>query len=307
MKSNRDAYGEILRKYGEDSRVVVLDADVSSSTKTGLFREKYPERFYNFGIAEMGMTSAACGMAIEGKIPFVNCFAVFASSLALLPVRSLAGYMNLNVRIAGAYGGLSDSFDGATHQSVEDVAIMRAIPNMTVLTASDNNQTDWIIKEALTHRGPMYIRLSRDALPDVYKEGEQFELGRGKTVRGGSDCTIIANGRMLAEALKAADALAQENISARVVDMFCIKPLDTELVRRCAAETKAVVTVEEHSVIGGLGSAVGEALAEYDDPRARFRRIGLKDAYGRSGAYASLLEYYGLTAGHIVSEVKSIL
>lgn len=305
MKSNREAYGEALAEYGKDPRVVVLDADVSGSTKSNLFACRFPDRFYNVGIAEANMCAMACGMASEGKIPFVNTFAAFATTLGLLPIRSMAAYMRLNVRLMGAYCGMSDAYDGATHHSLDDLAIMRAVPNMAVLVASDTVHTRWLVKKALEYQGPMYIRLSRDCLSDIYPEDEEFQIGTGKILREGTDCTIIACGSMLTPALEAAKALSAEDISARVVDMFSVKPIDRELVMSCARETGAIVTVEEHSIVGGLGSAVAELLAE-EDCVLPFRRIGVQDTFTQSGSYSDLLLHYGLTAENIVQSVKQL-
>lgn len=303
MKTNREVYGEMLVEIGGDERVVALDADVSSSTRSCLFAEKYPDRFFNVGIAEANMCTIACGMASEGKIPFVNTFATFATSLGLLPIRSMAAYMGLKVRLVGAYGGLSDSYDGATHHSIEDLAIMRAVPHMTVLTASDAVHTKWLVRNALLQDGPMYIRLSRNVLTDIYREEESFEIGKGKVLRQGGDCTIVANGVMLAEALEAAQVLSTVGIDARVVDMFSLKPFDHALLRACAEETGIVITAEEHSIIGGLGSAVAESLAE-TRCSAAFSRVGIENVFSQSGSYQDLLQHYGLTAAHIVAEAK---
>lgn len=303
MKTNREVYGEALVEYGHDERMIVLDADVSSSTRTAQFAQKYPERFFNVGIAEANMCAMACGMASEGKIPFINTFAAFATTIGLLPIRSMGAYMNLNIRIMGAYSGMSDAYDGATHHSLDDVAIMRAVPNMTVLVASDTAQTKWLVRKAMEHQGPMYVRLSRDCLPDIYHENEEFEVGKGKMIREGTDCTLIVNGTMISAALQAANNLSTEGISVRVVDMFTVKPLDQDLLLRCARETGAIFVAEEHSVIGGLGSAVAEALLEAQLTPV-FSRIGVQDTFSCTGAYADLLNHFGLTAEHIAQTIR---
>ena len=235
-KTIREAYGEALVTYGkEDPRVVVLDADVSGSTKSAVFGAACPERFFNVGIAESNMTAMAAGFAATGKIPFVNTFAVFLSSLGLTATRIYASYSRLPIKLAGAYGGLSDALDGASHHALEDLAIMRTLPNMKVFVASDAVQTAWLVKNAIADPSPMYLRLSREAFPSLYEETEVFHEGEGKIVREGSDATVIACGLLVGNALQAAEMLSAEGISLRVVDMFCIKPIDKELILRCAA------------------------------------------------------------------------
>lgn len=239
----REAYGNALVRYGKDDpRVVVLDADVSFSTKSGVFGVACPDRFFNLGIAEANMAAVAAGFAAEGKIPFVNTFAVFLATMGSLAMRTFGGYGGLPIKMMGAYGGVSDAYDGATHHSVEDIAIMRAIPNVITMVASDEILTDWLVKTAIATPSPMYIRLSRDKMRPLYDENEKFEIGKGKVVRGGSDVTIIACGVMCGQAMEAADILAGDGISARVVDMFTIKPIDADLIHRCARETRAIVT-----------------------------------------------------------------
>ncbi len=256
-KAIRDVYGETIKKYGAaNENIVVLDADVSGSTKSAVFGKEYPDRFYNCGISEYAMMGMAAGMAKSGKIPFVNTFAVFLTTLGSLAARTFLSYSGLNIKMMGGYGGLSDAYDGATHHALEDIAMMRTLPGVSVMVASDAAITDWMVKTAIEVEGPMYIRLSRDAAPDCHPEGAQFEMGKGMVVREGTDVTIIACGLMVSMAVTAAEALAAKGISARVVDMYCVKPIDAELIEKCAKETGAVVTAEEHSVIGGLGGAV---------------------------------------------------
>ena len=306
-KTIREAYGEALARYGKDDpRVVVLDADVTSSTKSGLFAAACPDRFFNIGIAEANMAAMAAGLASEGKIPFVNTFAVFIATLGTLAARTFAGYGNLNIKFMGAYGGMSDAYDGASHHSIEDIAVMRAIPNIETFVASDAVQTAWLVKNAVASPHPMYIRLSRDAMPALYGENETFETGRAKVLRDGGDVTIFACGVMCGAALAAADALAGKGVSARVVDMFTIKPLDADMVAACAVETRALVTAEEHNIVGGLGGAVAEALAGIAKAPP-LRMVGIRDRFTESGGYAALLEKYGLDPASVAKEAMAAL
>ena len=298
-KAIRDVYGEALVKYGkDDERVVVLDADVSSSTKSAVFGQACPDRFLNVGIAEANMTAMAAGLASVGKIPFVNTFAVFITSLGLTAARAFGSYSKLPIKMAGAYGGVSDSYDGPSHHALEDIAVMRTLPGFEVFVPCDAVQTDWLIKHAIDTPKPMYLRLSRGAFPDVYQEGTEFESGKGNIVREGTDVTIIACGLMVGNALEAARLLEKEGISARVVDMFCIKPIDKELLVRCAKETGAIVTAEEHNVIGGLGSAVCEVLCT-EGAQVPVRMAGVYDTHTECGPYEKLQEKYGLDAAAI--------
>lgn len=306
-KQIRDAYGDTLVKYGKDNpRVVVLDADVSSSSKSCIFAKACPERFFNCGIAEANMVAMAAGFASSGKIPFVNTFSVFITSIGLVSARSFGSYSNLPIKLMGAYGGLSDAFDGPSHHSVEDLAIMRALPNFEVYIASDEVQTDWLVKNAIETPKPIYVRLSRDAFPILYRPDEKFESGKGKIVRDGTDATVIACGLMVGKALEAADQLYREGINIRVVDMFCIKPLDTELILSCAKETGVIVTAEEHSIIGGLGSAVCEALCLAGE-NTTVAMLGLQDCHAECGPYQKLLHKYGLDADAITQKVRNVL
>lgn len=303
----REAYGNALVKYGKDNkRVVVLDTDVASSTKSGIFAAACPERFFNVGISEASMAAMAAGFASEGKIPFANTFATFIATLGTLAARTLGGYSNLNIKLMGAYGGMSDAFDGTTHHALEDLSTMRAIPNFQVLVASDEVQTDWLIKHAIETEGPMYIRLSRDTMPSLYKEGENFEAGKGKVIREGKDATIIACGILCGFSLEAAELLAKEGIGVRVVDMFSLKPIDADLIYKCARETGAIVTAEEHNVLGALGGAVAEVLVK-GDCRVPVEMVGLQDVFSQTGSYMSLLEHYGLTPPHIAEKVKAAI
>ncbi|QQO08132.1 transketolase family protein [Breznakiella homolactica] len=303
----REVYGNALVKYGkDDDRVVVLDADVSSSTKSNIFAQTSGERFFNVGIAEANMVAMAAGFASEGKIPFVNTFAVFISTLGTLGARTFAGYGRAPIKFMGAYGGMSDAFDGATHHAIEDIAIMRAIPGITVLVASDAVLTDWIVKTAIETPAAMYVRLSRDTMPDLYRPDEKFELGKGKILKEGRDATIIACGIMSGFSLEAAYILEKEGISVRVVDMFSIKPIDEALIKQCARETKTILTAEEHSKIGGLGSAVAEVLAG-NGLGTPLTMIGINDCYTQSGPYKDLLKAYELDVNSIADKVKSCI
>lgn len=303
-KAIRDVYGDALVKYGKDNKnVVVLDADVSGSTKSAVFGKACPDRFFNVGIAEANMTAMAAGLASTGKIPFVNTFAVFLTTIGLLPARALGSYSKVPIKMVGAYGGMSDAYDGPSHHALEDIAVMRTLPNFKVFVPCDATETEWVVKNAMEDASPMYLRLSRDVFPDVYSEGETFEEGKGKIVREGKDATVIACGLMVGHAMKAAEELAKEGIEIRVVDMFCIKPLDKELVVRCAKETGAIVSAEEHSVIGGLGGAVAEALCAAG-AQVPMGFVGTNDIHGECGPYAKLQEKYGFDAAAIVRKVK---
>ncbi len=303
-KAIRDVYGDALVKFGKDNKdVVVLDADVSGSTKSAVFGKACPDRFFNVGIAEANMTAMAGGLASVGKIPFVNTFAVFLTTIGLLSARALGSYSKLPIKMVGAYGGMSDAFDGPSHHALEDIAIMRTLPNFKVFVPCDATETEWVVKNAIEDASPMYLRLSRDVFPDVYSEGASFEEGKGNIVREGKDATVIACGLMVGHAMKAAEELAKEGIEIRVVDMFCIKPLDKELVVRCAKETGAIVSAEEHSIIGGLGGAVSEALCAAG-AQVPMGFVGTNDVHGECGPYAKLQEKYGFDAAAIVRKVK---
>ncbi|MDR1378644.1 MAG: transketolase family protein [Synergistaceae bacterium] len=303
-KAIREVYGEALVKYGRDNPdVVVLDADVSSSTRSSLFQEVCPERFFNVGVAEANMSGMAAGFASVGTIPFVNTFATFISTLGLLPARIFGSYANLNVKFMGAYGGLSDAYDGPSHHSIEDLTIMRALPNFKVYVPSDETLTDWLVKHAIESKGPMYVRLSRDVFPSIYEPGTKFEDGKGKVLRQGKDATIVACGLMTGLALDAAKELASEGIAVSVIDMFTIKPLDTELLLEFARSTGAVVTAEEHSVIGGLAGAVSESLI-LGQAYVPVGFVGLDDCHAECGSYADLLRKYKLDVSAIVAKVR---
>lgn len=305
-KAIRDAYGETLVKLGKDNKdIVVLDADVAGSTKSGLFGKAYPERFFNVGIAEAGMVSMAGGLSTTGKIPFVNTFAAFLMLRGADPIRSNICYANLNVKLAGAYAGLSDSYDGATHHALEDISFMRSMPNMTVLSVCDAVETEKAVEAAIALNGPVYLRLSRAEMPYIFDEDYKFEIGKGVTVEEGTDVTIVATGYMVHKALEARELLKADNINARVVNIHTIKPIDKDLIIKCAEETGAIVTAEEHNIHGGLGSAVAEVLVANKPVPQEF--IAVQDSFTESGDYEQLLDKYGLQARHIVEKVKKAI
>jgi transketolase len=305
-KPMRVIFGEILSELGSDyPQLAVLDGDVSSSTQTKIFGQKYPERFYNFGIAEANMVSAAAGMAACGLIPVASTFAFLMTFRAGDPVRSLIAYNRLNVKLAGGYAGLSDFADGASHQSVLDLAVMRAMPNMTVLVPSDIDTTKGAIKAMLDYHGPVYLRLSRDLVTAAHGGDTDFSIGNARILKDGGEITLVVSGTLLLTVLAAAEQLARYGIDAAVVEYPTLKPFDHQTIRQYAAKTKAVITVEEHSIIGGLGSAVAESLGEQCP--TRLCRIGLRDSFGESGAYQELLKKHGLSAEAIVDAAKKLL
>lgn len=304
--ATREAYGKALVKLGKmNDDVVVLDADLSKSTKTNDFLKAYPNRFFNMGIAEQNLVGAACGLAAAGKVPFASTFAMFATGRAFEVIRNSVCYPKLNVKIAATHAGITVGEDGGSHQSVEDISLMRSIPNMTVVVPADGIEAEKMIFAAAEFDGPMYIRLGRSAVPTIFEEDYNFEIGKGVVLRDGNDATIIACGIMVNEALIAADMLKEENINARVINMSTIKPIDTDLIIKAAKETKAIVTAEEHSVIGGLGSAVSEVVSESNP--IIVKKVGMNDCFGESGTPSELLEKYGLTAKNIVEKVKEAL
>ena len=306
--ATRAAYGEALVALAEEyPELVVLDADLSGSTMTKGFAKAHPDRFFNIGIAEANMTGIAAGLAACGKKPFTNTFAMFAAGRAFEQVRNSIAYPRLNVKVVGSHGGLSVGEDGATHQCIEDYAIMRAIPNMMVLSPCDGPEMRLAVKALLDYDGPAYLRLGRLAVESVTDSipGYSFRLGKGAVLRDGADATVIATGMMVQMALQAARTLAEEGVSVRVVDMHTIKPLDYELVLKAALETRCIVTAEEHTVIGGLGSAVAEFLAEHCP--VPVLRHGVHDEFGRSGKAQAVLEAYGLTPAGIPDQVRQAL
>ena len=306
-KAMRQIYGETLVELGKKyTNLVVLDADVSGSSRSCVFGEAFPERFVNVGIAEMNMAAMAAGLSTAGFVPFINTFACFAVLRCADPIRSLIAYTNLNVKVVGTYSGLSDSFDGASHHATMDINFFRAMPNFTVLSPADGPEAALATEAAFHLKGPVYLRMHRNELPvTVDYSKTKFELGKGIVVRDGKDVSIIATGFMVHRALAAAETLAGAGISARVVNIHTIKPLDKELIIKCAKETRGIVTAEEHSVTGGLGSAVAEALAAAHPAPMAF--VGVENTFTETGDYESLLKKYGLTAENIVEKAKNLV
>ncbi len=302
--ATRISYGTALAKYGEDTRVVVLDADLSKSTKTEMFLKKYPERFINCGIAEANMMCVAAGLASCGKVVFASSFAMFAAGRAFEQVRNSIGYTQLNVKIGATHAGISVGEDGASHQCLEDIALMRSIPGMVVINPADDIEAQLAVKAAIDHQGPVYMRFGRLAAPDVNGEDYNFEIGKGVTLRDGKDVTLIGTGLMVAETLKAADMLAEEGIDARVINIHTIKPIDEEILIKASKETGAIVTAEEHYIMGGLGSAVTEVICA--NAPCPVKIIGT-DRFGKSGKPSVLFEEYGLTAENIVKNAKEAI
>ncbi|MEI6131309.1 MAG: transketolase family protein [Bacillota bacterium] len=303
--ATREAYGNALAEFGGDSRIVVLDSDLSKSTKTDTFKKVFPERFVNVGIAEGNMMSIAAGIATTGKVVFASSFAMFAALRACEQVRNSICYPKLNVKIGASHAGLTVGEDGASHQAIEDIAIMRAIPNMIVINPSDAVTMRAAVKAAIEINGPVYLRLGRLPVDVIYDEDVKFEVGKGIQLVDGKDVTIIATGLMVGLALEAAHMLLEEGISARVVDMHTIKPIDKDIILKAAKETGAIVTAEEHNVLGGLGGAVAEAVTELCP--VPVKRVGVQDVFGKSGKPQLLLEKYGLTSAKIVEAVKSAI
>lgn len=304
--ATRDAYGKALVKLGEvNPNVVVLDADLSKSTKTDSFAKKFPERFIQMGIAEADMISTAGGLATAGKIPFASTFAIFATGRAYDQVRNTIGYAGLNVKIAATHAGITVGADGGSHQSLEDIALMRTIPGMTVLNPADATETEKLIFAAAEFVGPVYIRLGREPMPTVFGEDYKPEIGKAVRLREGKAATIIATGIMVERALLAADILGQKGTTVRVINIHTIKPIDSAEIIKAAWETGAIVTAEEHSVIGGLASAVSEVVVQNRPVPMEF--IGVKDRFGQSGTPAQLMEEYGLNPEHIVAAVEKVI
>jgi transketolase len=306
LVSTREAYGQTLLELGrENEDIVVLDADLSSSTKTGLFAAEFPERHFEMGIAEANMIGTAAGLATCGKIPFASTFAVFATCRTFDQLRMSVAYPRLNVKVVATHGGISVGEDGPSHHAIEDVALVCALPNFTVLVVADAVETRQAVRAAAEHVGPVYLRLSRPAVPAVYHGGCDFVIGKAIKLREGKDATIVANGLMVSRALEAADLLVEEGISTRVLDLHTVKPLDVEAVREAAADTGAIVTAEEHLLHGGLGSVVAQTVAESHPVPLRF--VAIRDQYARSGKPDELLEMYGLTSQHIAGAVREVM
>lgn len=303
-KATRQSYGEALVEIGrENGNIVVFDADLSTATKTNLFAKEFPNRFFDMGIAEQNMISTAAGMATCGKIAYASTFAMFAAGRAYDQIRNSVCYPNLNVKICATHAGITVGEDGATHQMIEDISLMRTIPNMTVLSTSDDIQTKWAVKEISKIKGPVYLRLSRLATPIIYDENQKFEIGKAIQIGDGTDGTIFATGVTVAEAIKAQENLKSKGIDVRVVDIHTIKPIDKEMIIKCAKETKKLISIEDHNIIGGLGSAISEVLT--DEYPATLIRLGIKDTFGKSGKAEELMKYFGITAEKIVEKLDS--
>ena len=306
-KATRESYGAALCDLGEKYDFLVLDADLAAATKTGMFKKKFPERFFDCGIAEGNMISVAAGIATTGKVVFASSFAMFAAGRAFEQVRNSIGYPHLNVKIGATHAGITVGEDGATHQCNEDFALMRTIPGMTVVCPADANEAYAAVEAAINYYGPVYLRFGRFAVPNLTAEIKdyKFELGKGVKMCEGKDVTIVANGFMVHVAVEAAELLRAEGIEAEVINIHTVKPLDAEIIAESAKKTGAVVTAEEHSVIGGLGAAVCEALCE--SVPTPVLRVGVEDKFGKSGAVPALLEEYGLTAANIVKKAKAAI
>ena len=302
--ATRESYGNALAELGERYDFVVLDADLAAATKTGVFKKKYPERFFDCGIAEGNMMTVAAGIATTGKVVFASTFAMFAAGRAFEQIRNSIGYPHLNVKIGATHAGITVGEDGATHQCLEDIALMRTIPGMTIVNPADDTEARAAVEAAMTHKGPMYMRFGRLAVPVLFdKNSYKFELGKGAVLADGKDVTIVASGLTVGLALEARELLANEGISARVINIHTIKPIDKDIILAAAADTGAIVTAEEHNIIGGLGSAVAEVVCEARP--VPVLRVGTEDCYGRSGKVPALLELYGLTPANIAAKAKA--
>lgn len=305
-KATREAYGDALRDVGAELKdIVVLDADLSKSTKTAVFAKAHPDRFFNVGIAEQNLMGTAAGLAAAGKIPFVSTFAMFAAGRAFEQVRNSICYPKLNVKIAATHAGLTVGEDGASHQAIEDISLMRSIPNMTVIVPADATEARKAVEFAAKYKGPVYLRLGRSSTPDIFGDSYEFEHGKAVQLADGKDLTIIATGIMVAPARKAAEELIEMGISARVLNIHTIKPIDKEAIAKAAQETGAIVTCEEHSIIGGLGSAVAEVIVETTP--VPLERVGVMDTFGESGKPDALLVKYQLTTADIVKAAKRVI
>ena len=305
--ATRESFGNAIAEFADQyPDVVVLDADLAAATKTGIFKKAHPDRFIDCGIAECNMVGVAAGLAACGKIPFAASFAMFSAGRAFEQVRNSVGYPHLNVKIVGSHAGISVDEDGATHQCCEDIGLMRTIPGMVILNPADHYEMRAAVKAAIEYNGPVYLRLGRLAVESVNNNDDyKFEIGKGITLRDGSDITVIATGLLVGEAVKAADALKDQGISVRVIDMHTIKPLDREIILKAAKETGKIVTAEEHNVIGGLGDAVASVLSE--ECPTPLVKIGVNDEFGHSGPAVDLLKQFGLCASHIEEVVKKAL
>lgn len=304
--SIRAAYGKALVEVGKlNAGIVALDADLSCSTQSAIFAKEFPERFFNMGIAEQDMIATSAGLASQGKIPFASSFAIFATGRTYDQIRNSVCYPNFNVKIIGTHGGITVGEDGASHQALEDVALMRGLPNMTVIVPADSKECTEVIKYAASHKGPMYIRIARSNVPDIFGEDYEFDINKAKVLRQGTDVTIVTNGETLAEVIECADILMKAGIEAQIIHLPVVKPLDNGTILKEVAKTNFVVTVENHSIIGGIGSAVCELLSE--KMPTQVLRIGINDEFGQSGEATELMDFYGLTAEKIAKTIESKL
>ena len=300
-KATRQSYGEALLDLGKENKdVVVLDADLSAATKTNMFAKEFPDRFFDMGIAEANMIGTAAGFATCGKIPYASTFAVFAAGRAYDQIRNSVCYPNLNVKICATHSGITVGEDGATHQMLEDISMMRTLPNMTVISTSDDAQTKWAVKEISKIKGPVYLRLARMKTSQIYDENDKFEIGKAIQIGDGTDATVFATGITVEQALIAKEKLKEKGIDIRVVDIHTIKPIDKEMVVKCAKETKKLISIEDHSVIGGLGTAISEVLTE--NYPTKLERLGINDTFGKSGKAEELMKYFHITAKDIVNK-----
>lgn len=305
-KATRQSYGEALLELGKSNKnVVVLDADLAGATKSGIFQKEFPNRFFDMGIAEQNMIATAAGMATCGKIPFASTFAVFATGRAYDQIRNSICYPNLNVKICGSHAGVTVGEDGATHQMLEDINIMKCLPNMKVICPSDDVQTKWAVKEMAEINGPCYIRTCRLASNIIYDENQEFELGKAVQFGDGTDATVFATGICVSEALKAMDILKEKNINIRVIDMFSLKPIDRDIIIKSAKKTKNLISVEDHSVIGGLGSIIADVLSE--EYPSKLVKMGVKDRFGESGKATVLMEKFEIDSTAIVKKVEELM
>ena len=299
-KATRQSYGEALLELGKENKdVVVLDADLAGATKTELFAKEFPDRFFDIGIAEADMMGTAAGLSTCGKIPYVSTFAMFAAGRSYDQIRNSICYPNLNVKICATHAGITVGEDGATHQMIEDISLMRTMPNMIVMSTCDDVETKWAVKEISKIEGPVYLRLARLKTEKIYEKSQEFEIGKGIQIGSGTDGTVFATGVTVEQALFAKKILEEKGINIRVVDIHTIKPIDRELIVKCASETDKLVSVEDHNVIGGLGSAISEVLT--DECPKKLVRIGIDDTFGKSGNAKDLMKFFGITADDIVS------
>ena len=301
-KATRQSYGETLLDLGKENKdVVVLDADLATATKTSLFAKEFPDRFFDMGIAEANMIGTAAGFATCSKIPYASTFAVFAAGRAYDQIRNSVCYPNLNVKICATHAGITVGEDGATHQMLEDISMMRTLPNMTVISTSDDAQTKWAVKEISKIKGPVYLRLARMKTSQIYDENDKFEIGKAIQIGDGTDATVFATGITVEQALIAKEKLKEKGIDIRVVDIHTIKPIDKEMVVKCAKETKKLISIEDHSIIGGLGSTISEVLTEQYP--TKIERLGINDTFGKSGKAEELMKYFHITAEDIIEKI----